>query len=137
MVGFVEGGCFCGAIRYRVEGQPSNSMICHCQTCRRVAASPAVAWVTFEKKCFVILKGGPTPFHSSQPVRRTFCASCGTALTYEHQDHAATMDVTTCSLDEPGAFPPSHHSWLSHDIAWVRFGDGLPTFPQWRKGGLT
>ncbi len=132
MVGFVEGGCFCGAIRYRIEGQASNSMICHCQTCRRVAASPAVAWVTFEKKCFAIVKGEPTQFHSSQAVRRTFCASCGTPLTYEHLEHAVSVDVTTCSLDEPGAFPPSHHSWLSHDVAWLRFGDGLPTFPQSR-----
>ena len=42
-----EGGCACGAIRYRVSGPPSNTMICHCQTCRRVAASPVVAWLTF------------------------------------------------------------------------------------------
>ena len=125
-----EGGCSCGAIRYRVEGPPSNSMICHCQTCRRVAAAPVVPWVTFEKKNFALLKGGPAKFHSSRPVLRTFCAACGTPLTYEHEKHAATIDVTTCSLDEPDAFPPTHHSWLSDDLAWVRFGDGLPTFAQ-------
>ena len=47
MPAVVEGGCICGAIRYRVTGHPTNSMICHCQTCRRVSASPVVAWVTF------------------------------------------------------------------------------------------
>ena len=128
----VEGGCCCGAIRYRVEGQPSNSMVCHCRSCRRAAAAPVVAWVTFEKRCFTILKGTPAEFHSSAPVRRTFCGSCGTPLTYEHQDHAASIDVTTCSLDDPGMFPPTHHSQLSHAIAWVRFGDELPVFPEWR-----
>jgi len=40
---------------------------------------------------------------------------------------------TTCSLDSPGAFSPTHHSWLSHGVEWVRFGDGLPTFQQWRN----
>ena len=132
MPAVVEGGCACGAIRYRVEGRPSNSMVCHCQTCRRVSASPVVAWVTFERAGFAILKGQPLEYASSPPVRRTFCATCGTPLTYQHHDHAASIDITTCSLDDPSVFPPTHHSWLSHDIAWLRFADGLPTYQEWR-----
>lgn len=132
MSSFAEGGCICGAIRYRVSGKPTNSMVCHCQTCRRVAASPVVAWVTFPTVQFQLLQGQPTAFHSSQPVRRTFCAACGTPITYEHSDSVGFVDVTTCSLDNPESFPPTHHSWLSHDLAWVRFGDGLPTFQEWR-----
>ena len=128
----VEGGCCCGAIRYRISGTPTNSMVCHCQSCRRVAAAPVVAWVTFPTQHFQFLHGRPSEFHSSEPVRRTFCAACGTPLTYEHRDHASSVDVTTCSLDDPNAFPPTHHSWLIHDLAWVRFGDGLPTFGEWR-----
>ncbi|HEV8256496.1 MAG TPA: GFA family protein [Casimicrobiaceae bacterium] len=107
-------------------------MICHCQTCRRVSAAPVVAWVTFPRAQFQFLQGHPSEYHSSPPVRRTFCGSCGTPLTYEHDDSPEFIDITTCSLDTPGSFPPSHHSWLSHDIAWVQFGDGLPTFPQSR-----
>ena len=128
-----EGGCVCGAIRYRVRGRPSNTMICHCQTCRRVAASPVVAWATFTKSGFELLQGQPTEFRSSPPVRRSFCGSCGTPLIYARDDSPATLDITTCSLDDPDAFPPTHHSWLSHDPAWVKFGDGLPTFPEWRN----
>ena len=127
-----EGGCICGVIRYRVSGNPTNSMVCHCQTCRRVAASPVVAWVTFPTVQFELLQSQPAEFHSSQPVRRTFCAACGTPLTYEHSDSVGFIDVTTCSLDNPELFPPTHHSWLTHDVAWVRFGDGLPTFQEWR-----
>jgi hypothetical protein len=127
-----EGGCTCGAIRYRVKGQPANSMVCHCRTCRRVAAAPVVAWVTFPAAQFELLSGQPSQFHSSGPVRRTFCSACGTPLTYEHTDAAGFVDITTCSLDDPDLFPPTHHSWLSHDLEWVRFGDGLPTFPESR-----
>ena len=128
-----EGGCFCGAIRYRVSGSPTNKMVCHCQSCRRVAAAPVVAWVTFPKTQFELLRGEPAAFKSSEPVRRTFCPACGTPLTYEHADDVASVDVTMCSLDNPNLFPPTHHSWLSDDLAWVRFGDGLPTFQQWRQ----
>jgi hypothetical protein len=107
-------------------------MMCHCQSCRRVAAAPVVAWVTFPLAQFQLLRGHPTEFDSSEPVRRTFCGACGTPLTYEHRDRAGFVDVTTCSLDDPSLFPPTHHSWLSHDVAWVRFGDGLPAFQQSR-----
>ena len=128
----VEGGCFCGAVRYRSRGVPGNTMVCHCQTCRRVAGSPVVAWLTFARDQFAFTKGNPAEFASSEPVRRTFCKDCGTPLTYVHAGAATTIDITTCSLDNPEAFPPTHHSWLSHDVAWVRFGDGLPTFKEWR-----
>jgi hypothetical protein len=130
----IEGGCLCGAIRYRATGAPTNSMICHCRTCRRVSGSPVVAWVTFGADRFEFTRGRPMRFNSSPPVSRTFCAACGTPLTYQHQDSASTIDATTCSLDEPEAFPPTHHSWLSHDLGWLRFGDGLPGFPEWRPG---
>lgn len=131
----VEGGCFCGKVRYRAEGRPTNTMVCHCESCRRVAGSPVVAWLSFPKDRFRITAGKPREFHSTPPVRRTFCGDCGTQLTYEHTRHPASIDVVTCSLDDPGAFPPTHHSWLSDDIAWVRFGDGLPSFRESRPQG--
>ncbi len=128
-----DGGCACGSVRFRVSARPTNSMVCHCRTCRRVAASPVVAWVTFPVTRFRFITGTPSEFRSSEPVRRTFCASCGTQLTYAHRDSPETIDIATCTLDAPEAFPPTHHSWLSHDLAWVRFGDGLPTFQEWRN----
>ena len=128
-----RGGCFCGAVRYEARGTPSNTMVCHCRTCRRVAAAPVVAWVTFERSALAFVKGEAASFHSSGPVTRTFCRDCGTPLTYTHADSADTIDVTTCSLDQPEAFPPTHHSWLGHDLAWVRFGDGLPAFLEFRN----
>jgi hypothetical protein len=126
------GGCVCGAIRYVAQGVPGNTMVCHCRTCRRVAAAPVVAWVTFPTGQFRFTSGEPAAFHSSAPVTRTFCRDCGTPLTYRHADSPDTVDVTTCSLDDPEAFPPTHHSWLDHDLAWVRFGDSLPSFPEFR-----
>ena len=131
-MGVHEGGCLCGAVRYRVSGKPSNSMVCHCQTCRRAAASPVVAWVTFPLADFQFTKGKPGEFRSSELVRRTFCAACGAPLTYRNSESPETIDVTTCSLDDPQAFPPTHHSWLIHDLDWVKFGDGLPAFREWR-----
>ena len=130
----IEGGCLCGAVRYRVHGRPTNTMICHCRSCRRAAGSPVVAWMTFPVSQFEMSAGEPAQFKSSPPVTRTFCQKCGTPITYQHEDSPGTIDVTTCSLDAPQAFPPTHHSWLLDNVAWIRFGDGLPEFPEWRPG---
>lgn len=124
----IEGGCLCGNVRYVSDGAPKGSMICHCRSCRKAAGSPAVAWVTFRPGAFSFTRGTPGVFHSSPGVTRTFCPECGTPLTYAHDERADDLDVTTCSLDDPEAFPPTHHAWLRHTLAWVRFGDGLPTY---------
>jgi hypothetical protein len=128
----MEGGCFCGAIRYRAEGKPSNTMICHCESCRKVAAAPVVPWLTFLTSAVSFTRGKPKEFSSSKPVTRGFCESCGTMLTYAHKKTPEQIDIATCSLDDPNAFPPTHHSWLVDDVKWVKFGDGLPTYREFR-----
>lgn len=127
----IEGGCHCGAVRYAI-GAVQQSMICHCRSCQRVSGAPVVAWLTVAPKDFRVTKGAPTRYESSPGIERGFCSGCGTQLTYARTDDGSYIDVTTASLDEPDAFPPSHHSWLSHNIAWVKFGDGLPAFPKSR-----
>ena len=129
----IEGGCFCGQVRYRSEAAPTASMICHCRSCRRAAAAPAVPWVTFAQDAWRLTAGELRLFTSSEPVRRGYCAACGTPLTYERADRPGEIDVTTCSLDDPNAFPPTHHAQLADDLAWVRFGDGLPAYREWKS----
>ena len=128
----IEGGCYCGLVRYVATSRPMASMVCHCRSCRRVASAPMVPWLTFKRDGFRFESGVPASFQSSEGVRRTFCPACGTPLTYETEKWPSETDVTTCSLDAPEAFPPTHHSWTSHDVAWMRTIDDLPAFPQSR-----
>ncbi|MGD0492365.1 MAG: GFA family protein [Steroidobacteraceae bacterium] len=113
-----EGGCFCGAVRYRVAGEPSSSVICHCESCRRASGAPAVAWVTFQRTCFEIVAGKPAVFHSSPGVVRQFCGTCGSALTYFNATCPISVDVTAGTLDEPDAFPPTAEIWLENRLHW-------------------
>ena len=41
----MEGGCGCGAVRYRVTGAPQWASHCHCRDCRRTAGAPYVTYV--------------------------------------------------------------------------------------------
>lgn len=85
-------------------------------------------YVTFPITDFILLKGQPTEFHSSAPVTRSFCARCGTSLSYRHADYADRIDVLSCTLDDPERFPPTLHIWTSHRPGWVKIADGLPAY---------
>ena len=54
-----EGGCQCGAIRYRAEGEPLLKALCHCVTCRRASAAPTTAWAMYQESQVTFLKEQP------------------------------------------------------------------------------
>jgi len=113
-----QGGCLCSAIRFRVSGEPVFSIICHCSTCRRASAAPAVAWLTFDRGQLEVLSGQPRIYRSSQGVVRQFCGTCGSQLLYESVENPTTIDITTASMDNPNLFPPTLEAWLEHRVSW-------------------
>jgi catechol 2,3-dioxygenase-like lactoylglutathione lyase family enzyme len=125
-----EGGCLCGAVRYRATGPARFATLCHCTSCRRAAGAPAVAWVSFAAEAFAFTRGAPVRFRSSPPVVRAFCGGCGTPLTYEHAAFAGLVDVTTASLDEPERCAPRDHTWTSERLPWWR---PEPRWPELRR----
>jgi hypothetical protein len=131
----IEGGCHCGAIRYALSAPPEASMICHCRTCRGISGALAIGWISIAADKFAITKGAPKAYASSPNLLREFCGDCGAQITNARAEDDPYVDLTTATLDNPDAFPPTHHSWLSHDIAWVKVGDGLPTFQKSRSDG--
>ena len=131
-MGAYEGGCLCGAIRYRAAGPATNRCYCHCRSCRGAAGAPYVAWATVPTAGFALTRGTLTTYRSSEPVTRGFCPRCGTALTYAHRKRPEELDLTVASLDEPGALAPECHIWVSQRLPWVVLGDGLPQYEEWR-----
>jgi hypothetical protein len=128
MVDPIEGGCLCGAIRYRVEAPPISASICHCATCRRAAGAQSVAWGVFPAHAFILTRGAPACYASSPGVRRSHCPACGTSLTY--QNSAASIDVTLASFDDPEAIAPCKEIWTSQRLGWEPVDPDLPASPQ-------
>lgn len=123
----LEGGCFCGAVRYRVTGVPSSPTICHCADCRRAAGAPFVPWATFRTADFSYTAGQPEEYRY-EGRGRAFCGRCGTPLTFQTDDSLDELDVTIGSLDEPQRVPPGDHTWIADRLPWIHLSDGLPTF---------
>jgi hypothetical protein len=129
----LEGGCYCGRVRYEAAGKPFNESSCHCSICRRTTGAPFVAWFSVPRSQFKVTKGRPARFRSTAKAVRGFCADCGTQLTFEHDDSPEEIDVTTCSLDDANALPPKDHIWTSSRLRWVHLADGLPEFRERRQ----
>ncbi|MBY0319443.1 MAG: GFA family protein [Reyranella sp.] len=123
-----EGGCLCGAVRYRVNGPALDSGSCHCRSCRKASSAPELPYAQFATIDFEFTRGWPAQYHSSPEVTRSFCRHCGSPLTYRHAGHPDRLDIMTCSLDDPDVLPPAYHVWTSHKPRWATIGDGLPLF---------
>lgn len=124
----VEGGCFCGSTRYLLSGEPISTGICHCRSCQRAAGAESVGWAVMPIAGFRWLTVAPKNFESSAGVTRTFCADCGTTLTY--QNSPESIDVTLASLDDPEGLPPTAEVWLSDRISWNTTHEALPGFEE-------
>ena len=126
----LTGGCLCGAIRYRAGGPLAAATCCHCASCRRATGAHAVVWVTVAAASLHYTAGMPATFQSSDSVRRTFCADCGSPLSYWNAAREGEIDLAIGSLDEPAAMPPRDHIWMDDALAWHNPRDGLPLRPR-------
>jgi len=79
----VEGGCYCGAVRYRAEGEAAFKGQCHCRECQYISGGSPNLVLALPEEGFAYTKGTPASFKRSDldnPVTREFCGNCGTHL---------------------------------------------------------
>ena len=124
----VEGGCFCGAVRYAIKAEPKACGICHCRSCQRVAGAESVGWAVNEVENFEFIRGAPQRFESSPGVERTFCDRCGSGLTYQLKPDF--IDVTLATLDDPEVLAPKSEVWCEARISWNALNDELDHYAQ-------
>jgi len=121
-----EGGCLCGAVRYKVSARAYHLTHCHCTLCRRAAGAAFVTWFSVACAGFQLVRGEPVRYRSSTEAVRGFCGRCGTQLTFQRDDTPGEVDITMCSLDDPGALTPEDHIYTRSRVRWMVLGDGLP-----------
>lgn len=116
----LTGGCQCGAVRFACE-ELGRASICHCRMCQKAFGGFYGPLVT--ARGLVWTRGAPQHFRSSNKVRRGFCATCGTPLTFE-VDGASAIDVAIGAFDRPEAIPPVIQVGIESRLPWVnRLGD--------------
>jgi hypothetical protein len=123
-----EGGCLCGAVRFKAEGEPLNVRICHCRNCQKAMGSPFFARALFDQRSLKV-EGETAQYPSSEALERVFCKRCGTRM-FSRRTNGTVVGVALAAFDDRNAFQPTEHIWLSEKMDWVRIDDGLKQYRQ-------
>lgn len=130
-----SGGCGCGALRYRVQGEPIFVNNCHCRQCQVQTGSTSVVNAYFETERLTLTSGetarnlfkaGSGGDH--QVIR---CARCGTAI-WSHYPRLGELGLglRVGTLDEPSAYRPDAIIFTEEAMDWVTLPAGIPHFPR-------
>jgi hypothetical protein len=127
----MEGGCYCGAVRYATEGKPMLKAQCHCRECQYISGGAPNMFMVVPREGFHFTKGEPKRFSRDDienAVTREFCAECGTHLTTLRPDLDAVI-LKVGTLDDPSLFGTPKMAIFTVDKQdFHHIPDGLPVF---------
>ncbi|MEL6734754.1 MAG: GFA family protein, partial [Pseudomonadota bacterium] len=109
MVEVLEGGCFCGEVRYRITGKAVMQIMCFCNDCLSTAGTDGYAGFMVKSEDFKLTKGLPSTFEKvskeGRKVTKCFCGTCGSNL-WGVTSFGLTS-IAAGTLDNPDAFRPN------------------------------
>jgi hypothetical protein len=127
----LEGGCACGAVRYRLTSDPLFVHCCHCLNCQRQTGSAFVINALIEADRVQLLAGEPQPVAvprdggKKQKIWR--CPTCQVAV-YSQYTRRGIWFVRAGTLDDPTAVAPDVHIFTRSKLPWVTLPDAVPAF---------
>jgi hypothetical protein len=127
----LEGGCYCGKLRYVAEGDPMFKAQCHCRECQYISGGGPNFFMLMPVKGFSYSKGKPAQFSRSDienAVTREFCAECGTHLT-THRPGLPAVILKAGTLDDPAMYGSPQSAIFTCDMqAFHAIPEGMPSF---------
>jgi hypothetical protein len=127
----LEGGCACGAVRYRLASEPLIVHCCHCLNCQRQTGSAFVINILIETDRVELLAGELQPVSvprtggKKQKIWR--CPTCQVAV-YSQYTTPRIRFVRAGTLDEPSSVEPDVHIFTRSKVPWVSLPDSVPAF---------
>jgi hypothetical protein len=126
-----DGGCACGAVRYRLTSDPLFTHCCHCLNCQRQTGSAFVINLLIEADRVELLAGDPQPVDvprddgSTQTIWR--CPTCQVAV-FSVYTRPEVRFVRGGTLDDPAAVAPDVHIYTRSKLPWVTLPESVPAF---------
>jgi hypothetical protein len=127
----IEGGCLCGAVRYKATAAPMTVRACWCRVCQYFACGNASIGLAFPRQAVTITgetRDYPSTADSGSHMHRRFCPTCGVHLFSEAEERPQTIFVRAGTLDDPRIAVPQANIWTASAPAWAHLDPGLPHF---------
>ncbi|MDG2538918.1 GFA family protein [Dyella jiangningensis] len=126
------GGCACGAVRYRIAGEPVFMNDCHCRDCQRRSGTGHGSYLTFPDRSRVRIDGQAATWDivadSGNVKTHAFCARCGSPVYLTFAAMPDLFTVHAASLDEPERFQPQVVTYAVRRPSWDPANPVIPTF---------
>lgn len=131
----LEGGCYCGALRYRAEGDPMLKGQCHCRECQYISGGHPNVITGMSEAGFQYTKGTPKQFKRSDlanPVTREFCGECGTHVLTKSPGLPGVVLIKVGTFDDPTVFGrPDMVIFTIDKQSFHAIPEGVPTFERY------
>lgn len=124
----ITGSCQCGAVRYRVRGEPLGADYCHCSRCRKFSGAPADPGMKVRTSDLELTgREALTIYAADGFADRAFCRTCGSSL-FGGQDLFAGETLSVCmgSLDADPELRPTLRKHVASNAPWLPIDPGLP-----------
>ena len=128
--GVQDGGCLCGAVRFRVTGPLREIVACHCSMCRRATGTFVAATAAADADLAVTGADALTWYRSSDEAERGFCRQCGSNLFWRRPGSGRTS-ILAGSLDQPTGLAIARHIFVADKGDFYEIGDEAPRHDAW------
>ena len=128
----LEGGCACGAVRYRLKSAPMFVHCCHCHDCQRQTGSAFVLNALIEADRVEVLSGETVPISmptdSGKPHLIYRCPKCQTAMWSEYGGRTKDRFIRVGTLDDPAQIMPQIAIYTVDKQPFHHVPEGMPAF---------
>ena len=126
----IFGECFCGEIRYKIDGKLRDARSCHCSRCRKAFSAQASAYALVENDEFKWLSGEAllTSYVGEHGFGLQFCSKCGSTLCGVFQ--GAVHGVTLGCVDGDPEVQIGRHIFVGSKAVWEVMPEGVLQFQE-------
>ena len=128
----VEGGCYCGGVRYQAEGDAVFKAQCFCRECQYISGGSPNVVMGMPEGGFEYTSGAAKGFQRKDlenPANRDFCPECGTHLVTKAPSLPGVVLLKVGTLDDPSVFGAPQMSIYTCDMqSYHQLPEGLPAF---------
>lgn len=126
-----EGGCYCGALRYAVDGKAMMKGECYCRPCQHNSGGGPNYFMLLPAPAFTWTKGEPKGYSKGHKgaVTRHFCETCGTQIITTRPDMDGVVVLKIGTLDKPAIFGGAKMAIFTEDRQdFHRLSEEFPAF---------
>jgi hypothetical protein len=118
-----EGGCLCGALRYRLSQEPITLYACHCTDCQRQSGSAFNLSMLVPRPALEAIQGTfgrrSVPLSGERVWNGVYCATCFTRLWSEPEKFPQISTLRPGTLDDTSWLRPVAHIWTRSKQPWI------------------